>query len=163
MLAAEVVEGRVLLGGEQRVAQADDGDVREQPDPVGHGGQVGEGGHGVVPDRAHGLGQPVRDRHVVAGGDVGESGAVGGAGDLDEVGGARVRLPGFGVERGLGLDRELDAVVETHRGLQRPSGVSPSSSIALPRTIRSTTSGARWPICASPTSRDFGQVESEWG
>lgn len=46
---------------------------------------------------------------------------------------------------------------------QSPSAVNPSSSIALPRTIRSTTSGARWPIWDSPTSRDFGQVESEWG
>lgn len=44
-----------------------------------------------------------------------------------------------------------------------PSSVSPSSSIALRRTIRSTTSGSRWPIWASPTWRDSGQVESEWG
>lgn len=46
---------------------------------------------------------------------------------------------------------------------QSPSPVSPSSSIAFPRTIRSTTSGGRCPIWASPTSFDFGQVESEWG
>ncbi len=51
----------------------------------------------------------------------------------------------------------------TAHGTQRPSGVSPSRSIAFPRTIRSTTSGARWPIWASPTSFDRGQVESECG
>ncbi len=44
-----------------------------------------------------------------------------------------------------------------------PSGVSPSSSMALPRTIRSTVSSGRCPIWASPTSLERGQVESECG
>ncbi len=50
-----------------------------------------------------------------------------------------------------------------HRPGHNPSGVRPRRSMALPRTMRSTTSGSRWPIWDSPTSRDLGQVESEWG
>ncbi len=163
--AAEVVEGGVLLGGEQRVAQAHDRHMAEQADAFGDAREVGEGGDGVVPDGAHGRGQAVRDADVVAGRDVVEARPVGGPRDPDEVGGPRVGLPGLGVDGALGLHRELQPVGEGgHLGpSHRPAGVRPRRSIALPRTIRSTTSGARWPICASPTSRDFGQVESEWG
>jgi hypothetical protein len=56
--AAQVVEGRVLLGGEQRVPQPDDRDMAQQPYALGDSGQEGEGGDGVVPDRAHGGGEP---------------------------------------------------------------------------------------------------------
>ncbi len=165
--AAEVVEGGVLLGGEQGVSQADDRDVAEQPDAGGGGGEEGERGDGVVPDRAHRGGQPARDADVVAAREVGEAGPVGGAGDAEEVLGARARLPGLGVDRALRLDGKLHPVRQRHRAPpapgHSPSAVSPSRSMALPRTMRSTTSGSRCPICASPTSRDLGQVESEWG
>lgn len=161
--AAEMVEGGVLLGGDQGVPQPDHRHVAQQPDAFGHGRQVGEGGDRVVPDRAHRGGEAARDRHVVAGGDVREPGTVGGPGHLDEVLRTGAGLPGFGVDRALGLDGQLDAVLHHFGPPQRPSGVRPSSSMALPRTIRSTTSGSRCPIWASPTSRDLGQVESEWG
>ncbi len=161
--ATEVVEGGVLLGGEQRVAQADDGDVTEQPYPLGGGGEEGEGGDRVVPDRAHRGREPARDGDVVAAGDVVEAGALGAAGDVQEVLGSGGGLPRFGVEGALRLDGELDAVPDHLGPSQSPSGVSPRRSIAFPRTIRSTTSASRCPICASPTSLDFGQVESEWG
>ncbi len=161
----EVIESGVLLGAEQGVPKAHDGDVAEQPDALGDGGEVGEGGDRVVPDRAHRRGQPARDGHVVADGEVVEPGTVHGPGDPDQVGGPAGGLPVLGVEGALRLDRQLDAVGQAaHRDpCHSPSPVSPSSSIAFPRTIRSTTSAGRCPICASPTSRDLGQVESECG
>lgn len=178
--SGEVVESGVLLGRQERVAQADHRDMAEQPDPFGDGGQVGERGDGVVPDRAHRGREAARYGHVVAGGDVREPGPVGGARDLRQVLRSGVRLPGLGVEGALRLDRQLHPVGEPGAGPVRPpfpggahlalpgpahspSFVRPSSSIAFRRTMRSTTSGSRWPICASPTCRDSGQVESEWG
>lgn len=164
--SAEVVERGVLLGGEQGVPQPDDRDMAEQPDAFGGGGQEGERGDGVVPDGAHRGGQPARDADVVAARQVGEAGPVGGAGDVQQVLGTGLRLPGLGVEGALRLDGKLHPVPQAHRTPppgHSPSSVSPSSSMAFPRTIRSTTSGARCPICASPTSRDLGQVLSECG
>ncbi len=160
--AGEVVEGGVLLGGEQRVPQPDDGHMAEQPDPPGHGGEVGEGGDGVVPDRAHRRGEPARDGHVVAAGEVAEPGTLRGPRHRHQVLRSGPGLPGLREQGALRLHGQLDAVRQgTHR--QSPPGVRPSSSMAFPRTIRSTTSAGRCPICASPTSRDFGQVESECG
>jgi hypothetical protein len=167
--ARQVIEGGVLLGREEWMPQPHDGDVTEQPYPLGGRREEGEGGDGVVPDRAHRGREAARDGDVVAAREVGEAGAVGGAGDLDEVAGARTGLPLFRVDRALRLDGKLHPVQQPGPfGVQRlpfhsPSSVSPSSSMALRRTIRSTTSASRCPICASPTSRDLGQVESECG
>ncbi|KJY45469.1 hypothetical protein VR46_14610 [Streptomyces sp. NRRL S-444] len=108
--AREVVEGGVLLGAEQRVAQAQDRDVAQQADVLGDPGQEGEGGHRVVPDGAHGSGEPARDGDVVTGGDVPEAGPVGGPRHLGEVDGGGRGLPGLGVDGALRLDRELHPV-----------------------------------------------------
>ncbi len=129
--AREVVQGRVLLGADQRMLEGGQGDVAEQPYAGGGRRQVGEGGDRVVPDRAHGGGQPARDADVLAAGDVGEAVAVGGAGDLHEVGGARPGLPRLRVEGALRLHGELDAVG------QLPFGQHPHPVVAACAASRS--------------------------
>ena len=87
--AGQPVEGGELLGRPQRMAQGGDVDVGQQPDPGGDPGQPSEGGHGVVPGGAHGLGQTLGNESVVADGDVEEAGVVGLAGDTGQLGRAR--------------------------------------------------------------------------
>lgn len=123
--ATEVVEGGVLLGGDERMAQPDDGDMAHEQHALGDPGEKGERGDRVVPDGAHALRQPTRDRDVVAAGDVGEPAAIGGAGDADEIGGGRRRLPGFRVDGALRLDRQLHPVRRRPIGRYRHGGLLP--------------------------------------
>jgi hypothetical protein len=110
--AGEMVERRVLLGGDEGVTEPDDGDMAEEPYALGHSRQEGERGDGVVPDGTHRRGEAPRDGDVVAAREVVEAGAVGDSGDFGEVVRAGCGLPGLGVDRALRLDRELHSIDE---------------------------------------------------
>ncbi len=58
--ARQVVDGRQLLGGAQRVALGEDQHVREEVGAGRHCGQPAQCGGRVVPNSAHGVGQPTR-------------------------------------------------------------------------------------------------------
>ena len=104
----EPVERGPRLGGQQRVPVREDVHVAEQPHALGRRCEVGERGDGVPPLVAHGLGLAGGDGHVVADGDVVEAGRFAGPRDLHELGRAGAALPRPGVDRALGLDRQLE-------------------------------------------------------
>jgi len=86
--ARECVEGGELLRGAQRMALGEHQDMGQQAHVARHPGQPTERGHGVVPDGAHGLGQPLGDGRVVADPDVEEPGRLGGEGGPGQLVGA---------------------------------------------------------------------------
>ena len=103
------VEGGEGLGHLERVAVGGDVDVAEEADVVGDASQPAQGGDGVPPLGAHGVGLLGGDGDVVTHPHVGEAGVVGGPGDGGQLVGPGTGLPRLGVDRGLRLDRELHA------------------------------------------------------
>ena len=103
----EVVEGRELLGRDERVTVGEHVRVRQQVHVRGDAREPTERADAVLPVVAHRAHQLLRDRDVVAHTDVEVPVLVGGARDARQLVGAGGALPVGDEHLALGLDRQL--------------------------------------------------------